>query len=1191
MLLSLLLVVVSVARAYNVGDVITYDGIGYKITKLSTSNHGVVTPGTVEVSGKVTKTGNVVIPQTIRDNYATEYKVTGVGLFAFQKATGVVSVTLPEGIVSINNSAFAECPDLTRFNIPASVTVLGINLIAGSPKVENITVASGNAKWADIDGVLCDNTKTKLLLYPQGRTASSYIVPASIKTLEESAFITCKNLISIDLGTATTLNGIVFNTCDNLASLTFPKEMTSIPTEKGFYVKCNNLASFSVKDGNTRYSATDGILFDKNKTELIACPQGKVMSSGYSIPSTVTKISAKAFYNTNLTTITIPAHVKEIGDYAFEKARLRTITISEGVTTIRARAFTNTKLQTVTIPASAVNINVDENIFLGCAELTDITVASGNTNFESHDGVMFKKGKKELYAFPCGQKINEEYTIPSEVETIGRYAFCAVRKTGVQHIPTTVKVLSDGCFESSAYSKIVFDSPSQVTHIKSSAFRNMSNITELTIPASVTSLGKEAVYKCEKLQTVTFDSNSQLTEMHYGAFKKCPSLTTVNIKANSPIVFGANAFEGCTELTTVNAENGSLKSIGENAFLNCTKLANMNISNSVLETIETRAFQNCTSLTNVSMPASLQTIKESAFTECDQLATVTFPSNSQLKSIGRNAFQNSAIATIQLPNSLKTLGVEAFHSCKQLTSIDIPAGTTNVASQAFTSCTKLTSINVDNSNPNYASLDGMLMNKDKSRLMTFPPGKANSRYTRLPSFITAIDSAFYSCAEVTNVTIPRTVTEIGDFAFSNTKNLKSISFLGDIPSLAAKTFHNTDVTKITLFVRKSWFEDANNATTITSMKSKGFKDVHPSFIAQAPDLDRGIEYFPTSINTVGVIAFDTPRSSVIIPEKVKEQYKGNTNTYEVATVLDYAFENNQTTETIVFLGDIEEIGLNAFSKKNPSSPSSAIKNLYFVDNTVPTLASESFEVPSYYPFTDGQHIYVKRSKVNDYENKWKVGAHTLDITHKIPLQTYSYGATRCYPFDVQYDNNGDVRPYLPLDFTHINAADPIVRARRIDDGYVPANLGVLLHSISTASATSYCEMTEAQNHQQVNDPSGMYSNTSYKMVGVVEDTQVMSDASNNLYAFSKGMGKFLKIKTAPGNKMPYFSAYMKLDANNQAKAFSFRFDNDDYITGIDNITEADKNKDSAPYYNIDGIQVNNPTKGLYIHNGKKIIIK
>ncbi|WP_024998710.1 leucine-rich repeat domain-containing protein [Prevotella falsenii] len=1179
-------------RAYNVGDVIDVGGISYKITKVSTAASGTVTPGEVYVSTGTTKTGAITIPKKITDDYGTEYNVIGVEPIAFN-IEGVTSVTLPEGIESIQNGAFSESPDLVSFNIPASVTKLGINLITNSPKVNKITVASTNVTWKDIDGVLCKKDGS-LILYPQGKTATSYNVPAEIKTLEVGAFTNCNNLTSINLGSSTTMNGIVFNRCKELTSLNFPAQMTNIPADKGFYSECDKLATFTVVAGNPNYSADNGILFDKQKKELISSPQGKEFTDGsYNIPTSVKKIATRAFFRSKLEKITIPSGV-ELADRAFMYAKLKEVTISEGVTKIGDRAFYGSELLKVNVPASATDLG--HNIFLSCQRMTEITVNAGNTKYESENGVMFTKGKKTLYAFPCNQKPGEQYTIPAVVETIGLYAFCNVRKTVDQHIPNTVKRLESGAFEGSEYSKIIFDATSQVSYIGSSAFRSLKNVTELTIPASVKEMGYEVAYGCKNLQTLNFDANSQLNKMADRAFVGCANLKTVNIGANSKIPLGKEAFKDCSALTTVNADTKSLKSIGDNAFLNCKSLVNLNIENSGLETIGTRAFQNCTALTEVKMPASLTTIGESAFTECSKLANVTFPDNSQLEKIGRNAFQNSAITGIKLPESLKTLGVESFHSCKKLESIDIPAGTTNVASQAFTSCSKLVSINVHKDNEKYTSLDGMLVSKDKTRLMTFPPGKANSRYTRVPSFITAIDSAFYSCVELTNVTIPKTVTEIGDFAFSNTKNLTSISFLGDIPKLEDRAFLNTDVTKITLFVRKRWFEDSNNATTIANMKTKGFKDIHPSFIAPNPDYDRGIEYFPTSINTVGVIAFDTPRNSVIIPEKVNEKYNGTTNTYEVATVLDYAFEDNQATETVVFLGDLEEIGLNAFSKKSTSGENNKIKNIYFVDNTVPNMASVSFKTPNYYPFTDNQNIYVKQSKVAAYKDKWQIDNHTLNITHEIPQITNKNGGTVCFPFDVKYPTGkdaNDIKPYVPVDYTYAYAAsNPIVRAYSLDDYYVPAYVGALIRSKKTDNVTSYCQMDEDQMHKEDKlQAVGYNKNAENRMVEAVEDVSITNEPGFQYYAFSKKYGKFVKVMD--GVKIPYFKAYFRLknSPTSPAKGFSIVFDDEDVPAGIDGITEFGKDNDNAPYYNLNGVQVSKPSKGVYIHNGKKVIIK
>lgn len=1189
-LVSLLMISLAI-QAYNVGDIIKINGFSYRILTNSTTQGGTVTPGTVEVAG-TTLTGAITVPETVTDNLGTVYKVTRVGLRAFSGVTGVTSITIQEGVTSINNSGFGECTDLETVNLPASVTTMGVNIFVGSPKFKNVYINSANTKYADIDGVLCSADKKTLMVYPHGRTETTYTVPSSIETINGAAFLSTI-LQSIDLGSTKTLNGVVFNTCSELTSLTFPAEMTTIPITTGFYTKCYKLAEFNVKPGNLNYSSQDGILFNADKTELISCPQAKVLDSNYSIPATVKKIAANAFYMSKLSEITIPSSVETIGRLAFDNCAIKKLTIEEGVKNIEYRAFNNCyNLTTATIPSSATNIG--ENIFLGCSKLTDIAVASGNPNYESKDGVMFTKGLVELYSFPAAQKPTVDYTIPTETRYIGSYAFFNAQKTGTQIIPNTVLRLKTGCFEGSRFKNITFEATSTVEALEASSFRVMPNLESIEIPASVKEIGQAICQKCPKLKSVTFAPNSQLTSMKgvtpNGAFEGCTSLTTITIGENSPIPIGQDAFRDCTALTTLTAGSGGLKTIEGTAFINCKNLRTLDIANSALTTIGTRAFENCTGLTNIAMPATLKTIGLSAFTNCTNLASVTFPDDSQLEKIGRNAFQDSGLTTIKLPTSLKSVDTEAFYRCTKLETVEIPAGTTHVASQAFSLCSKLTAINVDPNNQKYSSLDGMLLSKDRTRLLTFPAGKANSRYTRLPAFINEIDSAFYGCEELTNITIPSTVTSIHNFAFANTKNLKSISFLGNIPTLANETFLNTDVTKITLFVRKGWYEAPNNQAIITEMKAKGFKEIHPSFIATDPQLDRGVEYFPTSTTTAGVIAFSPQRTSVIIPSSVQEIYQGVTNNYEVATVLDFAFQDNQTTETVVFLGKLEEIGMRAFSQQ-PGNADNKIKNIYFVNDAAPTMASVEFDAPEYYPFASGQNIYVKPSKVEAYKTAFKDIKSTVNITDnitsEIPTQTSKNRATACYPFDVTY--TGDIMPYLPLQYKKTASDIYYVRSLSVDDGYVPANIGVLLRSKLAENATSYCQMTEAQNHAPVNNTE--YSESSYMMKGVVEDKTVMGDNAT-LYALSKTYGEFRKIKTT-GTKIPYFRAYLQLpSAPSPGKEVKFVFDDesiDETVTGIDAI--GDNSNDKEVYYNLNGTRVENPTKAVYISNGKKVILK
>ncbi len=185
-------------------------------------------------------------------------------------------------------------------------------------------------------------------------------------------------------------------------------------------------------------------------------------------------------------------------------------------------------------------------------------------------------------------------------------------------------------------------------------------------------------------------------------------------------------------------------------------------------------------------------------------------------------------------------------------------------------------------------------------------------------------------------------------------------------------------------------------------------------------------------------------------------------------------------------------------------------------------------------------------------------------------------------------------PYLPLQYkrmTQLSQDKAYVRAKSIDDGYVPAFFGVMLASDNSASASSYCQIDENQAHTAISDPD--YNAASYYMVGVVEDTPIANTTTNTLFGLSKS-GVFKKVSDS-GNTIPHFKAYLSIpnsDIPMGAKSIQFVFgDFDSETTGIDGITDNGKGSDDAPYYNLNGVQVSKPSKGVYIHNGKKVIIK
>ena len=165
----------------------------------------------------------------------------------------------------------------------------------------------------------------------------------------------------------TTIPDRAFYKCSILTTIEIPASVTTIGS--GVFVRCTGLTSITVAENNANFTAEDGILYNKDKTELLICPQGK--SGDVTIPESVTSISSYAFSGcTQITSVTIPENANTIGDAAFEGC---------------------TGLTTVTLPASLTSLG--DGVFQGCTGLTSLSVASGNTAYTAEGGVLYDSGK------------------------------------------------------------------------------------------------------------------------------------------------------------------------------------------------------------------------------------------------------------------------------------------------------------------------------------------------------------------------------------------------------------------------------------------------------------------------------------------------------------------------------------------------------------------------------------------------------------------------------------------------------------------------------------------------------------------------------------------------------------------------------------------------------------------------------
>lgn len=208
--------------------------------------------------------------------------------------------------------------------------------------------------------------------------------------------------------------------------------------------------------------------------------------------------------------------------------------------------------------------------------------------------------------------------------------------------------------------------------------------------------------------------------------------------------------------------------------------ADSSVSSVVIEagvtSIGNHAFRKCTLLESVIIPNSVTSIGNFAFFTCSKLSSVTIPNS--VTSIGQCAFSRcSKLTNITIPDSVIDIGDHAFNDCSNLSTVTIGSGLTSSCISLFYECSNLNGVTVSKTNKVYCNDEyGVLFNKDKTMLITYPAGNERTSYS-IPDGVKYIcDRSFIGCKSLESVTIPGSVKNIDRLAFYESANLKSVKF-------------------------------------------------------------------------------------------------------------------------------------------------------------------------------------------------------------------------------------------------------------------------------------------------------------------------------------------------------------------------------------------------------------------------------
>lgn len=543
---------------------------------------------------------DVMIPSTVTYEGKT-YTVNTIGYTAFSDAKNVLSVIMPNTITKIDDYAFFLCSNLQSVTFSSNLESIGNDAFYNCEGLKSVTIPNSVKSIGEWAFAVCVSL-------------SNVVLPESIKSLGYNTFYACYALENITLpSTLEVLGDYCFYYCTGLKNIALPSYLKQIG--KYCFGSCEALQNIEFPSSLEKIDEGAFTYCTSLKNIVINVPE----------------IARETFRAcTSLTQISLGNKIKTIGDYAF---------------------FTCHSLTSVTIPSSVEVIGC--GIFSNCSSLEAINVESGNTRFQSQDGVLYNKGMTVLLNYPGGKK-DTYFKFPSTVTTIIEEAFNGtVNLTGIE-ISAALRDLEGVTFFGSSlknfdvasgnplYSSVdgvLFDKkkesliwypagrtdetytiPSFTKTLKSYAF-STSKLVKMSIPSTVETIELGLFHSAYLLKELNFPADMKGT-IPTGVAYYCEGLEKVNIPDGITVI-GPNAFQGCMSLKSIKLPD-NLERIEYLGFAYDYSLKEIWLPEKV-KFLGSQAFGYCNNAETLYFPASIEECEYQPFIGCNNLQTVYYP--------------------------------------------------------------------------------------------------------------------------------------------------------------------------------------------------------------------------------------------------------------------------------------------------------------------------------------------------------------------------------------------------------------------------------------------------------------------------------------------------------------------------------------------------------------------------------------